>query len=78
MTKRKDADLAEFAKQRESLTESTLTSRRTDVFEDYVGALKSKLEREGKIKVHDDVLARVAEDESVDQPRPPIIPRGEG
>lgn len=75
MTKRKEADLTEFAKQRDSLKQSTLSSRRTDVFEDYVGALKSKLEREGKIKVYDEVLARVGEDESLDQPRPPVIPR---
>jgi peptidyl-prolyl cis-trans isomerase D len=75
MTKRKEADLAEFAKQRDSLLQSTLSSRRTDVFEDYVGALKAKLEREGKIKVYDEVLARVAEEESVDLPRPPVAPR---
>ena len=75
MTKRKDADLAEFAKQRDSLMQSTLSSRRTDVFEDYVGALKAKLERAGKIKVYDDVLARVAEDDSLDAPRPPVAPR---
>jgi peptidyl-prolyl cis-trans isomerase D len=74
-TKRKEADLAEFAKQRESLLQSTLSSRRADVFEDYVSALKSKLEREGKIKVYDQVLARVAEEESVEQPRPPVVPR---
>jgi peptidyl-prolyl cis-trans isomerase D len=75
LQKRKEADLAEFAKQRDSLMQSTLSSRRTDVFEDYVGALKSKLEREGKIKVYDDVLARVTEEESVDLPRPPAVPR---
>lgn len=75
MTKRTEADLAEFAKQRDSLKQSTLSSRRTDVFEDYIGALKAKLEREGKIKVYDDVLARVSEDEAVDQPRPPVVPR---
>jgi peptidyl-prolyl cis-trans isomerase D len=73
--KRKEADLADFAKQRDSLLQSTLSSRRTDVFEDYVSALKTKLERQGKIKVYDEVLARVAEEESVDQPRPPVVPR---
>jgi peptidyl-prolyl cis-trans isomerase D len=76
VAKRKDADLAEFAKQRDSLMQSALSSHRTDVFEDYVGALKAKLEREGKIKVYGDVLARVAEEESVDLPRPPVVPRG--
>ncbi|MCA1629914.1 MAG: SurA N-terminal domain-containing protein [Acidobacteria bacterium] len=77
MTKRKDADLAEFAKQRDSITQTTLSSRRTDVFEDYVGTLKARLEREGKIKVYDEVLARVAEDDAVDLPRPPVVPRSQ-
>jgi peptidyl-prolyl cis-trans isomerase D len=77
VTKRKDADLAEFAKQRDSLVQSTLTTRRGDVFEDYVGALKSRLERDGKIKIYDDVLARIGESETLDLPPAPVpVPRG--
>ncbi|MDT7604019.1 MAG: peptidyl-prolyl cis-trans isomerase [Acidobacteriota bacterium] len=68
LTKRKDADLAEFAKQRDSLTESALSARRGDVYEDYVGALKSRLEREGKIKIYDEVLARIEEPDTLDLP----------
>ncbi|MDT7542112.1 MAG: peptidyl-prolyl cis-trans isomerase [Acidobacteriota bacterium] len=68
MTKRKDADLAEFAKQRDSLMQSALSTRRTDVFEDYVGELKSRLERAGKIKIYDDVLARIEEPDALDLP----------
>jgi peptidyl-prolyl cis-trans isomerase D len=77
MTKRKDADLAEFAKQRDSLMQSALSARRGDVFEDYVGALKSRLEREGKIKIYDDVLARLEEPDALDDlppARPPVVP----
>jgi peptidyl-prolyl cis-trans isomerase D len=76
LTKRKDADLAEFAKQRDSLTQSALSARRGDVYEDYVGALKSRLEREGKIKIYDDVLARLEEPDALDLPpaRPPVVP----
>ncbi|MFL6227615.1 MAG: SurA N-terminal domain-containing protein [Pyrinomonadaceae bacterium] len=74
LTKRKDADLAEFAKQRDSLTQSALSARRGDVYEDYVGALKSRLERAGKIKIYDDVLARIEEPDALDLPpqRPPV------
>jgi peptidyl-prolyl cis-trans isomerase D len=66
--KRKDADLAEFAKQRDSLTQSALSARRTDVFEDYVNELKTRLERAGKIKVYEDVLARIEEPDAMDLP----------
>ncbi|MFN2598843.1 MAG: peptidyl-prolyl cis-trans isomerase, partial [Pyrinomonadaceae bacterium] len=74
VTKRKDADLAEFAKQRDSLVQSALDARRGDVFEDYVGALKNRLQREGKIKIYEDVLARVEEPDTMDLPpaRPPV------
>jgi peptidyl-prolyl cis-trans isomerase D len=68
VTKRKDADPAEFAKQRDSLMKSTLDSRRSDVFEDYASALKSRMERAGKIKIYDEVLARVGESDELDVP----------
>jgi peptidyl-prolyl cis-trans isomerase D len=77
MAKRKDADLAEFAKQRDSLIQSALGARRTDVFEDYVGELKSRLERAGKIKIYEDVLARIEEPDALDLPpqRAPVPAR---
>jgi peptidyl-prolyl cis-trans isomerase D len=77
MTKRKDADLSEFAKQRDSLMQSALSARRADVFEDYVGELKSRLESAGKIKIYDKVLARIEEPDALDLPpqRAPIPAR---
>lgn len=68
MTKRKEADPAEFAKQRDSLIKSTLDTRRSEVFDDYVNALKSRVERAGKIKIYDEVLARLAEPDALDLP----------
>jgi peptidyl-prolyl cis-trans isomerase D len=68
-TKRTEADLAEFAKQRDQLTQSLLTTRRNDVFEDYVTSMRARLDREGKVKIYEDVLARSAdEDESAAPP----------
>lgn len=67
-SKRKDADPAEFAKQREALTEGMLSTRRNDVFEDYVGAAQARMERDGKIRIKDDVLKRVAQADALEAP----------
>ncbi|HEX8635328.1 MAG TPA: peptidyl-prolyl cis-trans isomerase [Pyrinomonadaceae bacterium] len=69
-TKRTDADLAEFAKQRDQLTQSLLTTRRSDVFEDYVSAARARLDREGKVKIYEDVLARNADQDEAAAPPP--------
>lgn len=72
VTKRTDVDLAEFNKQRDQLMETALSTKRNDVYEDYISALRARLDREGKIKIYDDVLARIAEDEEpTAMPAPP-------
>ena len=74
-TKRTEADLAEFSKEREQLTETALSTRRSQVFEDYITATLARLQRDGKVKIYDDVLARASEnDEPVAAPprRAPI------
>jgi parvulin-like peptidyl-prolyl isomerase len=74
-TSRKEADLAEFAKQRDMLMLSALSQRRNQVFEDFILATQARMEREGKIKIYEDVLANIGGDEptitSPGQPRPP-------
>ena len=75
VTKRTDADLAEFAKQRDSLMQSALTERKNQVFEDYLVAVKNRMERDGKIKIYKDVLANLQEEEPEAAPRPrPRLP----
>ncbi|HYO98646.1 MAG TPA: peptidyl-prolyl cis-trans isomerase [Pyrinomonadaceae bacterium] len=76
-TKRTDADLAEFAKQRDQLTQTLLTSRRNDVFEDYISSMRARLDREGKVKVYEDVLARNADTEESAAPFSGSIPVGQ-
>ncbi|MCA1565656.1 MAG: SurA N-terminal domain-containing protein [Acidobacteria bacterium] len=71
-TKRTEADLAEFAKQRDQLTQGLLTTRRNDVFEDYVNAARARLERDGKVKIYEDVLARNADQDEAAAPPPPF------
>jgi peptidyl-prolyl cis-trans isomerase D len=63
VNKRTDADLAEFAKQRDSLMQTALTERKNQVFEDYLAAVQAGMQRDGKIKINQDVLASMQEDE---------------
>jgi parvulin-like peptidyl-prolyl isomerase len=61
VTKRTDADMAEFGKQRDKLMEEEQAQRGTQVFGDYVAAIRSRLEREGKIVINDKVFERLTE-----------------
>jgi peptidyl-prolyl cis-trans isomerase D len=69
VNKRTDADLTEYAKQRDSLMQSALTERKDQVFQDYLGAVKTRMEQAGKIKVYKDVMATIQEEEPEAQPR---------
>jgi peptidyl-prolyl cis-trans isomerase D len=76
VTKRKEADLAVFAAKREQLTETALKSRQDQVYEDYIGAAVAKLKRDGKIKIYQDVLDTLDEEEPQVAPQaPPRRPR---
>ena len=71
---RHEADLAEFAKQREQLTQSMLSSRQSQVYEDYISAVQQRMKQEGKIKVYTKVLTSLEESEPEIAP-PPQRPR---
>ena len=45
VTKRNDADLAEFAKQREQLKQTMLSERQSQVFGDYIAAVQARMKR---------------------------------
>ncbi len=62
-TKRTEADLAEFAKQRDELARTALAARRNQVFEDYIAGARARLERDAEIQINEDVLAKMAEAE---------------
>jgi peptidyl-prolyl cis-trans isomerase D len=70
VTKRKEADLAEFAKQRDQLTQSALKTRQDQVFEDYVASVIERMKRDGKIKIYKDVMATIEEEEPAAAPPP--------
>jgi peptidyl-prolyl cis-trans isomerase D len=79
---RHEADLAEFAKQREQLTQSMLSSKQNQVYEDYISAVQQRMKQEGKIKVYTEVLTNLEESEPEIAPPPQRpqfpIPKGEG
>ncbi|HVF55627.1 MAG TPA: peptidyl-prolyl cis-trans isomerase [Pyrinomonadaceae bacterium] len=71
-TKRIDADLAEFGKQRDQLVESALAERRNQVFDEYIASIRKRLEKENEIEIYKDVLAQLAgsEEPATALPRP--------
>jgi peptidyl-prolyl cis-trans isomerase D len=71
VTKRTDADPAEFGKQQAQLTERALEERRNQVFDEYVAAIRRRLEQAGDIEIRRDVLARV----EADSEPPAALPR---
>jgi peptidyl-prolyl cis-trans isomerase D len=68
VTKRDDANNADFAKQRSSLLEQMLSKKRTAVFSDYLAATKKRLQDSGAIVIYKDVLAKT------DEPAPGLSP----
>ncbi len=61
MTKREDANMAEFAKQRDTLMEQMLSQKRGEVFSEYLASTRQKMESDGKIKIYNDVIAKLDE-----------------
>jgi len=59
VTKREDADMEDFAKQRDSLTEQMLMQKRGELFQDYLASTRAKMEKDGNIKVYKDVVAKL-------------------
>jgi peptidyl-prolyl cis-trans isomerase D len=74
---RTEADLTEFAKQRDSLMQSALTDRKNQVFDDYLTAVQRRMEQDNKIRINKDVLAGLQDEEAPEalpqrRPRLPI------
>src|ERR1041385_123590 len=63
VNKRTEADMTEYAKQRDSLTQSALSDRKNQVFGDYLNALSQRMKQDGSIKIYKDVLDSVREEE---------------
>src|SRR2546423_824786 len=61
---RKDADAAEFDKQRGRLVESAVSERRDQVFDDYLVNARRRLRDKGQIEIYNETLARLEETET--------------
>jgi parvulin-like peptidyl-prolyl isomerase len=59
VTKREDANMGEFAKQRDTLMEQMLSQKRGELFSDYLASVRQKLEAAGAIKIYNDVIAKM-------------------
>ncbi len=59
VTKREEANLEDFAKQRDQLTQSMVQGKRQQVFSDYLASRKSELEAKGEITIYKDALAQL-------------------
>jgi len=59
VTKREDANMDDFAKQRSSLLEQTLARKRNEVFGDYLASVRQKFETSGDIKIYNDAIAKL-------------------
>src|SRR6185503_7432103 len=78
VTKRTEADMVEFTKQRDSLVESAQTARKNQIFNDYLAALMNKMKSDGSIKIYKDVLDQLREAEpDIELPTRPEPPPGE-
>jgi peptidyl-prolyl cis-trans isomerase D len=75
VNKREDANMEEFAKQRDQLVESMLQQKRGQVFSDYLAAVRQGMEQRGEIKIYDDVLERIDEATRATTPQMPQFPQ---
>ena len=76
VNKRTDADLTEYAKQRDSLMQSALGERKNQVFGDYLNNVLTRMKQEGTVKIYKEVLdtLRDEEPEAIPQRRQPQLP----
>jgi peptidyl-prolyl cis-trans isomerase D len=63
VNKRTEADMTEYAKQRDSLMQSALSDRKNQIFADYLSALSVRMMQDGSIKIYKDVFDGLREEE---------------
>jgi peptidyl-prolyl cis-trans isomerase D len=67
VTNREEADMVEFAKQRDELIEASLTQKRGQVFSDYLASKRHEMETKGDIKIYKDALAKLDDSPEIDE-----------
>lgn len=75
VTKREEADLADFSTRREQLTQQALSSQQNQVFGDYIAAVQQRMKQAGEIKIYQDVLTAMDAADPVVEPARPQFPQ---
>lgn len=60
-TKRTNADDQEYVKQKAELTEAMVTTRRDEVFDQYIVTVQDRMTKDGSIKIYKEELAKLTE-----------------
>lgn len=68
VTKREEANMDEFAKQRDQLIEAMAQTKRSQVFSDYIASVEQSLKAKGEIKIYEEALAMVEANAPQQQP----------
>jgi parvulin-like peptidyl-prolyl isomerase len=72
VNEREEADIDDFAKEREQMVQQLLTQKQNRIFSDYLGAVRQEMETKGKIKIFKDAIAKI---DSQTQPAGPQMPQ---
>jgi len=74
ITKREDANMDDFAKQRDTLMQTMLQQKRGGVFSDYLAAVRQKMEQSNEIKIYNEVLEKLDAETQSTTPQMPQFP----
>lgn len=61
VTKREEANMDDFAKQRDTLMEQMLQRKRGEVFQDYLATTRARYDKEGDITIYQEAMAKLDE-----------------
>ena len=68
VTKINYADMTGLAAQSDTLKQSMLSERQDQVFDDYVAGVQQRMKQDGRIKIYNEVLAQLEEEEPAAEP----------
>jgi peptidyl-prolyl cis-trans isomerase D len=75
IVKRIDPDFKAFNEsERDRLKQQLLGTRQSQVFEDYIAKVQEKMKQDGKIKIYEDVLKELDEQQAASAPEPAVPP----
>jgi peptidyl-prolyl cis-trans isomerase D len=71
VTKKTEPDMTGLAAQHDTLKQSMMTERQSQVFDDYINGVEQRMRREQDIQVYDEVLAQLDQSETAAEPMLP-------